>query len=293
MRRMIRYYKGDPSEHVIEFVRGRKIRDGRGASFLYRPSRTSIVSVPLNTADADFVVSEVTADFQMVAIQGQITFRISDPAKAATLLNFEINPQSKAYRSKDPPKIQARLANLVQEAARAEIQRLSLEDAIRRGAELSTALESLLRESKDLEALGVSVLKVFLTVIRPTPEVAKALEANYRESLLKRADQAIYDRRAAAVEQERKIRENELSTDITLERERERLVELKAANLQKEASAEAKALEAKMGPYRTMDPQVLIAWGLKALGENAAKIGNLTLTPDLISELLRATRRTG
>ena len=150
MRRMIRYYKGDPSEHVIEFVRGRKIRDGRGASFLYRPSRTSIVSVPLNTADADFVVSEVTADFQMVAIQGQITFRISDPAKAATLLNFEINPQSKAYRSKDPPKIQARLANLVQEAARAEIQRLSLEDAIRRGAELSTALESLLRESKDL-----------------------------------------------------------------------------------------------------------------------------------------------
>jgi hypothetical protein len=119
------------------------------------------------------------------------------------------------------------------------------------------------------------------------------LEANYRESLLKRADQAIYDRRAAAVEQERKIRENELSTDITLERERERLVELKAANLQKEADAEAKAIEAKMGPYRTMDPHVLIAWGLKALGENAAKIGNLTLTPDLISELLRATRRTG
>jgi hypothetical protein len=114
---MIRYYKGDPSEHVIEFVRGRKIREGRGASFLYRPSRTSIVSVPLNTADADFVVSEVTADFQMVAIQGQITFRISDPPKAATLLNFEIDPRSKAYRSKDPPKIQARLANLVQEAA--------------------------------------------------------------------------------------------------------------------------------------------------------------------------------
>lgn len=290
---MIRYYKGDPSEHVIQFVRGRKVLEGRGASFFYWPSWTSIVSVPLNTADADFVVSEVTADFQMVTILGQITFHISNPAKTAALLNFEVHPQSKAYRSKDPPKIQARLANLVQEVARTEIQRLSLEDALRRGAELSVTLESLLRDSKDLEALGVSVLKVFLTVIRPTPEVAKALEANYRESLLKRADEAIYDRRAAAVEQERKIRENELSTDITLEQERERLVELKAANLQKEADAEAKAIEAKMGPYRTMDPQVLIAWGLKALGENAAKIGNLTLTPDLISELLRATRRTG
>ncbi len=290
---MIRYYKGDPSEHVIEFVRGQKVREGRGRSFFYVPARTSIVSVPLNTADADFVVSEVTVDFQMVALQGQITFRISDPDKAANLLNFEIEPKSKAYRSRDPQKVQARLANLVQEAARAEIQRLPVEDALRRGAELSASLEAVLRASEDLAALGVSILKVFLTVIRPTPEVAKALEANYRESLLKRADQAIYDRRAAAVEVERKIRENELSTDITLERERERLVELKAANLQKEADAEAKALEAKMGPYRTMDPQVLIAWGLKSLGENAAKIGNLTLTPDLISELLRATRRTG
>jgi regulator of protease activity HflC (stomatin/prohibitin superfamily) len=290
---MVRYYKGDPSEYVIEFVRGRKVREGRGASFFYWPGRTSIVSVPLTTTDADFVVTEVTADFQTVALQGQITYRITDAGKAAAFLNFEIDPRTKAYRTKDPQKVPARLANLVQEAARAEIQRTPLGDALKRGAELSGSLEARLRNSPDLEPLGVSVLKVFLTILRPTPEVAKALEAEYRETLLKRADQAIYDRRAAAVEQERKIRENELSTDITLERERERLVELKAANLEKEAEAEAKALEAKLGPYRTMDPQVLIAWGIKALGENAAKIGNLTLTPDLISELLRATRRTG
>ncbi len=290
---MVRYYKGGPSEHVIEFVRGRKVREGRGASFFYWPDRTSIVSVPMTTTDADFVVTEVTADFQTVALQGQITYRIGDPGKAATLLNFEVDPRTKGYRTKDPQKVPARLANLVQEAARAEIQRMTLDDSLKRGAELSGSLEARLRKSPDLEALGVSVLKVFLTILRPTPEVAKALEAEYRETLLKRADHAIYDRRAAAVEQERKIRENELSTDITLERERERLVELKAANLQKEAEAEAKSLEAKLGPYRTMDPQVLIAWGLKALGENAAKIGNLTLTPDLISELLRATRRTG
>jgi len=290
---MVRYYKGDPSEYVIEFVRGKKVREGRGASFFYWPSRTSIVSVPLNSADADFIVTEVTADFQVVALQGQVTFRISDPVKSATLLNFEIVPPTKAYRSKDPAKVASRLANLIQEAARGEIQGLSLEDAVRRGAELSAALEARMREGKELEALGVSILKVFLTMIRPTPEVSKALEADYREQLLKRADHAIYDRRASAVEQERKIRENELSTDITLEHERERLVELKAANLQKESEAEAKALEAKLGPYRTMDPHVLIAWGLKSLGENAAKIGNLTLTPDLITELLRTTRKAG
>jgi len=290
---MIRYHKGNPSEYVIEYVRGAKVREGRGASFFYLPGRTSIVSVPLNTTDADFILNEITADFQTVVLQGQVTYRIADPVKVAALLNFEIDPATRMHRSKDPSKVPARLVNLVQEAARTEIQQLHLEEALRRGADLAGVLEARLRESQDVKQLGVEVIKIFVTSLRPTPEVSKALEADYRELLLKRADQAIYDRRASAVEQERKIRENELATDIALEREREALVDLKASNLAKEAEAEAKALEAKLAPYRATDPRVLVAWGLKALGENAGKIGNLTITPDLFTELLRSIRSAG
>ena len=47
--------------------------------------------------------------------------------------------------------------------------------------------------------------------------MGKALEAEYREGLQQRADQAIYARRAAAVEQERRIKENELNTQVLLE----------------------------------------------------------------------------
>ena len=44
------------------------------------------------------------------------------------------------------------------------------------------------------------------TAVTPIPEIAKALEAEYREILQKKADEAIYSRAACAVEQERIIK---------------------------------------------------------------------------------------
>jgi len=55
-----------------------------------------------------------------------------------------------------------------------------------------------------------------LVAAKPTPEVAKALEAEYCETLLCEADMAISARRATAVEEEWKIKGNELNTKIAL-----------------------------------------------------------------------------
>ena len=287
---MFGYYKGEPTEYVIRYVRGRLVREGRGLSFFYYAPTAAIASVPMNTQDADFVFNEITANFQAVTVQGQITYRITEPRRLALLLDHLVNPRTKTFRSRDPAKLPVRIINLVQEATRTEIQRLPLEDALRLRADVARSITSRLRASADLAGLGVEALNVFVTAVRPTPEVAKALEADYRETLLKKADQAIYHRRASAVEEERKIRENELGTDIALEQERSNLVDLKVANLAKEAEADAKALEARIGPYRTIDPRTLLALGLKSLGENAAKIGNLTITPDLLSTLLGGSK---
>ena len=42
--------------------------------------------------------------------------------------------------------------------------------------------------------LGVEVLNLSIVAIKPTPETAKALEAEARELLLRQADEAIYSR---------------------------------------------------------------------------------------------------
>jgi hypothetical protein len=286
---MLTYYRGDPLEHILLFQQGKIVRKGNGISFFYWPSRTTVVSIPLNTADLDFVFNEITASFQAVTVQGQATYRVVDPEKLAALLDHSVHPDGKSHRTRDPAKLPARLVLLIQEAARAEIQRLSLEDTLRQGASLARAILGRVAASPEVAALGVEVLGVFVNAVRPTPEVARALEAGYREALLKQADHAIHDRRAAVVEQERKIRENELGTDILLEQERARLVELQAENRTKEAESQARALEAQIAPWRAMDPRTVLALAFKALGENASKIGNLTITPDLLTAMLKGT----
>lgn len=61
--------------------------------------------------------------------------------------------------------------------------------------------------------------------IKPTPETARALEAEARERILREADEAIYARRNAAVEQERAIKENELTTEIAVENKKRQIRE--------------------------------------------------------------------
>jgi regulator of protease activity HflC (stomatin/prohibitin superfamily) len=284
---MTGYYRGEPNEYVIKYVGGKRARAGRGLSFLYWGPRTSVVSVPMNSQDAEFAFTEVTSNFQEVTVQGTLSFRVMEPERLAALLDYTIDPVARTHLSRDPPKLSARLISVVQEATRAEIQRLALEDAVRRSGEVARAVLLSARRAAEVKDLGVELLALFVNSLRPTPQVSKALEAEYRELLLKKADKAIHDRREAAVTQERTIREAEMGTEISVEGERTRLVELRAANLEREAAAQGRATRDQLAPFREIDPRVLLALGMKALGENAGKISNLNITPDLLSLLLR------
>ena len=57
--------------------------------------------------------------------------------------------------------------------------------------------------------------------------MTRALETETREMLQQEADQAIYGRRNFAVEQERKIKESELNTEIAVEEKQKQIAEKK------------------------------------------------------------------
>lgn len=147
--------------------------------------------------------------------------------------------------------------------------------------------------------------------------MGRALEAETREALQRKSDEAIYDRRNAAVEGERRIKESELATevmveekkrhirekkmaaDIAIETERAKLIEAKVENNQKAADSQAYALEATLKPIRTLDwktlqalsagggdPAVMIGLAFRELAENAQKIGELNISPDLLRRLI-------
>ena len=291
----IRFIKVQPTTYLLQYQKGRVVREGLGHAFFYYGPTTSLVAIPVASDEVPFIFEETTADFQTVSIQGQITYRVADPKKLATLMNFTLAPNGRDYASDDPGKLPQRLINIVNVHARAQIQRRPLRQAVRESDALVEALRPLLTGSPEIAALGLELLGFSILAIKPKPETARALEAETREQLLKEADEAIFRRRNAAVENERAIKENELNTEnavelkkrqiretkmdaelavqekqrqlkeaeaaanIALEKTRKELVDLASLNARTEADARAYGVEVTMKALGSADARVLQA----------------------------------
>jgi len=283
---MINYYKGEPNTHTICSRNGEVVRHGAGINFWYSPITTTIAAVPLASQESQFIFNETTADFQEVSIQGSLTYRLDTPLAVAKRLDFTVHPRTLRYKSEDPGQLVQRVVNSVQAHTRSQVSQLSLEDALTEVKDLSAVIFKAVKSSPELSGLGIVLEGLHFTAVKTTPEMQKALEAEYRESLHKRADQAIYDRRKSAVEEERKIRESEMSTDIELESRRKDLVDTQARNSLKLAEAEAKAEELKLSPFGDLPPQALVGLALREWAANAGTIDNLSITPDMLGKLV-------
>ena len=221
----IKFIKAQPTIYLLQYKRGAVAREGAGLSFFYYAPTTSLVAVPVASADAPFIFEETSADFQNVTVQGQVTYRVADPRKLAALMNFTLDSRGQDYISEDPQKLPQRVINVVNVLARAEIQSLKMREAIRATDAIVKKVRAALLGSNEIAQLGLEILGLSILAIKPTPETARALEAETREKLLKEADEAIYARRNSAVELERGIKENELNTEIAVENKKRQIRE--------------------------------------------------------------------
>lgn len=236
----IRFIKVPPTVYLMQFRAGRAVREGAGLSFFYYAPTTSLVAIPIGSTDAPFIFQEVTADFQEVTIQGQVSYRIGDPKKVASLLNFTLDATGSRYSSDDPTKLPQRVINTINVLARKQLSALSLRDATRASEAIVAEVRANLGAAPEIVAMGLEILGLSILAIKPTPETARALEAGAREQLLKEADDATYARRNAAVEQERGIKENELNTEIAVENKKRQIRE---AQMEAERSVQEKQHE--------------------------------------------------
>jgi hypothetical protein len=230
-----------------------------------------------------------------------VTYRVADPRRLAALLDLSLAPSGR-YRTDDYQKLAERLVHATQMLTRAETQRLALAAALTDASGLGERVLARLRTDPAVVALGVEVLGLAVLAVRPTPESAKALEAEAREALQRRSDEAIYARRNAAVEHERRIKESELQTEIALEERRARLLDERVANDRKEAESRAFALETTLAPVRGLDwrmlmalrggdPASTIALAFQELAANAGRIGEVNISPDLLRTLVAGAER--
>src|SRR6266851_8749495 len=247
----IKFIKVQPTTYLLQYRGGKIVREGVGLSFFYYAPTTSLVTVPVASTDTPFIFQETTADFQTVTIQGQVTYRVGEPKRLAGLLNYTLAPNGHTYAAEDPEKLPERVIHVINVLARAELQKLPLREAIRASDELVKAVKAGLVASEEITSLGLEVLGLSILAIKPTPETARALEAETREQLFREADEAVYARRNSAVEQERAIKENELNTEIAVENKkrqiRETQMDAERAVQEKRHQLESADLDARTG----------------------------------------------
>jgi hypothetical protein len=290
----ISYIKFDSMTYVIHFKNGQVVKEGRGLSFLYFAPTSSIAAIPMGSNDLPFIFNETTNDYQNISIQGQVTYKIGNPKQLAELLDFTVDSKG-TYKKSDSEKLAQRIINEAQTATSSFIHGLGLKEAIRSAKVIEAKITEGLQASPAISILGIEILTVSVLAIKATPEMARALETETREKLSQQADQAVYERRNFAVEQERMIKESELNTDIAVEEkkkqidekkmqaevqkadndrklremrvqadiavenQRKLLIDQKSANERKEAEAQGFVIETTLKPYKDIDWKTLTA----------------------------------
>jgi regulator of protease activity HflC (stomatin/prohibitin superfamily) len=245
---IISHLRAEPNQYIIYYSGGRIRRRGPGLAFWFRPLAAAIVELPVQDCATTFVLKERTADFQEVLVQCTLVYRISDPERASQRINFTVSLLSGLWLEKPLERLETFWAQRARGPGRSYINSVPLTEAVQRGpASVRERMLSALRDDPEAAAMGVSLVDVQVDQVAPTAELQKALETPTREALHQRADTAVFERRALAVEKERAIKENELATEIELARRQEQLIRQQGANqlLEVQRSAEAERVRAQ------------------------------------------------
>lgn len=319
-RPFVRHLSTTPTMHVTHFRRGGIRHAGAGQAFWFRPLDAAISEVPLDDRELSVVVSLRTADLQQLSAPVTATYRIVDPDLAARRIDFSIDLATGTWTEQPLDAIAAPLHGATTAAAVHLLQPRTLDNALRADlADLGAAATAMLAADTRLTDLGIAIVGVRFSLLRAEPDVERALQTPARETIQQDADKATFARRALAVEREAAIGENELSNQVELARRQEELVQARGRNSRIEAEqaaaaaaiaveAEAERIrtnaqaradadralgeaagaaeQARMAALRDVPVEVLTALAMRELAGNLPHIDHLTVTPDLLTDLV-------
>lgn len=317
---IVSHLRADASSHVIRYHNGEVLRSGRGLAFWFRPLDTTVAEIPLDDQELPFLFHGRSADIQEVITQGIVTFRVADPDTLATRIDFGIDLATGRHTKTPLDQLSDRLTQLAQQHAAELIAVTPLRELVAEGvARLRDRIGAGLNADTHLSGMGLAVVSVRVNAVQPSSEVEKALAAPTREQISQQADEAAFARRAAAVDKERAIAENELGNRIELARREAALVEQEGANDRQRAvekaaaskiaidaraderrttaSADQEVIRAvegerlaleveRLAAYRDLPAAVLMGLAAREFAGKIEKIEHLNLTPDLLGTLL-------
>lgn len=237
-----RHLRADASAHVLHYRNARLVHDGRGLSFFFVPRAASVAEIPVDDRELPILVHGRSADHQEVTVQGVLTYRIADPRALAQRVDFTIDLARGVLLRQPLEKLALVFGQRAEQVLADWASHATLEAILSQGPEQArAAIEAGLAADRAIPEMGLAVVSVRVSSVRPTPEIEKALAAPTRERIQQQADEAAFARRALAVEKERAIQENELKNQIELARRKEELIRQEGQNARKQAEEQSEA----------------------------------------------------
>jgi regulator of protease activity HflC (stomatin/prohibitin superfamily) len=316
----LRHLRAEPTSWVAFYKNGRRKRSERGLAFWFAPLGASIVEVPLDDRELPFLLAGRSADFQDVHVNGVVSFRVREPELLASRVDFSINSATGRYCAEPLDKLAVVVKELAQELAGSFVARAPLRALLDQGADvIRDEIQRGLVAAPSLSSLGLEIVATRVASVKPTAEMEKALQMPTRERIQQDADEAIFARRALAVEKERAIAENELTSQVELAKREEQLIaqrgqnekkritddaankrieaEAAARNIRLNAEAQAESIKVleearvraereRMEIYRSLPPAALMGLAARELAGKLQTIEHLNLSPDLLGSLL-------
>lgn len=201
-----------------------------------------------------------------------------------------------------------RLASAVREGliAAGAIQAMGVEVlgltmlAIRPTPETSRALEAETREMILLQADEAIYMRRNAAVLQERAIKENELNTEIAiENKKRQIREAQMEAEKSVQQKQRELREAEMATRIALEEKNRELLSISTANVRIEADAKAYGISAMMAALAQADPKILqaltsahmdasqlVAMAFRDLAENADKIGELNISPDLLRQLM-------
>src|SRR5947207_8476328 len=93
-RAFLRHLRSTPTRWIRHTSAGKVRREGVSQSFWYRPLTAVLSEVPVNDRELPLLFHARTSDYSDVTVQATVTYRITDPAVAASRLDFSVDPRT-------------------------------------------------------------------------------------------------------------------------------------------------------------------------------------------------------
>lgn len=316
----LRHLRAAPTTHVVQLAHGAVTHSGTGIAFWFRPLTAAISEVPVDDRELPLVAHARTSDLQEVTCQVTISYRFADPELASRRLDFAIDPGTGRWTGSPLDQVAHLLGELAAGHVMDALAGSTLREAVSTptgalGARVGAALGA----DDRVTTTGLQVLSARIRSVRADADLERALQTPSREAAQAEADRSTYERRALAVERERAIAENEMATRIELAVRQQQLVAQEGANARDQAEAtaaaalidahgqadresvlaaasaestrlkgeaEASAERARLGAVADVPTEVLRALALRELAGHLPAIGQLTITPDMLTGVL-------